>query len=152
MCKFRYPTDSVICEQELLNDSCEQSNSFTCRYTTTTAMTEKFSFFVQTKCGVKQTEFTVDISDISVSCDDVTGSVGKEVTLTCNVSLQSGDCSIKMCMFRYPNDSAICEQELLKDSSFACRYTPTTAMTENFSFFVQTNCGSNATEFTVDVT
>ncbi|QAU55016.1 membrane protein ORF131 [Cyprinid herpesvirus 3] len=96
------------------------------------------------------------ISDISVSCDDVTGSVGKEVTLTCNISLQCPDCSIKKCKFRSPTDSVICEQELLNDSceqsnSFTCRYTTTTAMTEKFSFFVQTKCGMKQTEFTVDI-
>ncbi|KTF72876.1 hypothetical protein cypCar_00046085, partial [Cyprinus carpio] len=89
--------------------------------------------------------------DISVSCKNVTGSVGKEVTLTCNVSLQSRDCSTEMGMFRYPNDSVICKQKLPKDSSFTCRYTPTTAMTEKFSFFVQTKCGMKQTEFTVDI-
>nr|AJK93611.1 ORF131 [Cyprinid herpesvirus 3] len=94
--------------------------------------------------------------DISVSCDDVTGSVGKEVTLTCNISLQCPDCSIKKCKFRSPTDSVICEQELLNDSceqsnSFTCRYTTTTAMTEKFSFFVQTKCGMKQTEFTVDI-
>ncbi|XP_042591940.1 uncharacterized protein LOC122139290 [Cyprinus carpio] len=89
--------------------------------------------------------------DIIVSCENVTGSVGKEVTLTCNVSLQSRDCSTEMGMFRYPNDSVICKQKLPKDSSFTCRYTTTTAMTEKFSFFVQTKCGVKQTEFTVDI-
>ncbi|XP_016109058.1 uncharacterized protein [Sinocyclocheilus grahami] len=97
--------------------------------------------------------------DLSVSCDDVIGSVGKEVHLTCSVSLQCPNCSIQMCKFRYPEsfkDSTICKEEPPVNScdqrnSFTCRYTPNTTMTEKFSFFVQTNCGRKTTKFTVDI-
>ncbi|KAF4106301.1 hypothetical protein G5714_012291 [Onychostoma macrolepis] len=190
-------------------------------------MTERFRYSVQTKCGFKRTEFTVDLAetlkhetdteasgkkgigteafiitavsgfviiiiviaiicvrrittmnavnavqlfvlvwtftavcqadeDISVSCNDVTGSVGKEVTLTCSVSLLIDNCCIKNNMFKY-NDLIICKQEVPEDScehreSFTCRYTPTTAMTDKYSFFVQASCGWNITRFTVDTT
>ncbi|XP_058625542.1 uncharacterized protein LOC131536549 isoform X2 [Onychostoma macrolepis] len=160
---------SVICMNWFLRDSCEHRNSFTCRYTPTTAMTEQFRFFVVTTCGVKGTEFTVDLSDptkpeidiehpeISVSCDDVTGSVGKEVTLSCSVSLPNADCCIDF--FKYYEmyeGSVICMNWFLRDSCehrnrFTCRYTPTTAMTEQFRFFVVTTCGVKGTEFTVDL-
>ncbi len=98
-------------------------------------------------------------SDISVICD-VTGSVGKEVNLTCSVSLQNTDCCIRKYMFQYPeiyNDSVICKKELPRDScaqrnSFTCSYTPTTAITQQFRFFLQTACGAKRTEFIVDVT
>ncbi|XP_058601211.1 uncharacterized protein LOC131520761 [Onychostoma macrolepis] len=97
--------------------------------------------------------------DFIVSCDDVTGSVGNEVTFTCRVSLQPPECCIKMYMFQYAmlyNDLAICKEEppvnpCDHSNSFTCRYTPATAMTEKFRFFVQTNCGRNTTEFTVNI-
>ncbi|KTF73084.1 hypothetical protein cypCar_00043618 [Cyprinus carpio] len=101
-----------------------------------------------------------DYDDNIVSCDDVTGSVGKEVTLTCSAFLQITECCIIMYKFQYPeifNDSAICRQYFPYDpceqrNSFTCSYTPTTAMTEQFRFFVLTMCGVKVTEFTVDIT
>ncbi|XP_026111565.1 uncharacterized protein LOC113088587 [Carassius auratus] len=91
---------------------------------------------------------------ISVSCYNVTGSVGKEVTLTCSVSLNITGCCIIKYRFLYPeifNDSSICRQYVSVNSceqrnSFTCRYTPTTAMKEQFRFFVQTTCGSAKAE------
>ncbi|XP_016119882.1 uncharacterized protein [Sinocyclocheilus grahami] len=96
--------------------------------------------------------------EVIVSCENVTGSVGKEVTLTCSVSLLFTECCIVMYMFQYPesiNDSVICRQDFPNDScelrnSFTCRYTPTTAMTEQFRFFVQTTCVVGKSKFTVD--
>ncbi|XP_016408863.1 uncharacterized protein LOC107740851 [Sinocyclocheilus rhinocerous] len=96
--------------------------------------------------------------DVIVSCQNVTGSVGKEVTLTCSVSLQCTEYCIKNYKFQYPesfNDSVICHQDFPNDpceqrNSFTCSYTPTTAMTEQFTFFVQTNCGMKRAGFTVD--
>ncbi|XP_059387408.1 uncharacterized protein LOC132121709 [Carassius carassius] len=92
--------------------------------------------------------------DVSVSCQNVTGSVGKEVTLTCSVSLNITGCCITKYKFQYPeiyNDSAICRQDVSVNSceqrnSFTCRYTPTTAMKEQFRFFVQTKCGTRKAE------
>ncbi|XP_026104328.1 uncharacterized protein LOC113075883 isoform X3 [Carassius auratus] len=94
--------------------------------------------------------------DISVSCENVTGSVGEEVNLHCSVSLMC-PCSIKKYKFQYLKDPAICTTESPKDSCkqsniLTCRYTPTTAITGKFSFFVQTTCGMNTTEFTVEIT
>ncbi|XP_026078017.1 uncharacterized protein LOC113055858 [Carassius auratus] len=97
--------------------------------------------------------------DVSVSCDYVTGSVGKEVTLSCSVSLKITGCCITKYKFLYPEidkDSSIC-QDVSKNSceqrnSFTCRYTPTTAMTETFRFFVQTTCGAGQSKFSVNIT
>ncbi|XP_026111563.1 uncharacterized protein LOC113088586 [Carassius auratus] len=88
--------------------------------------------------------------DVIVSCYDVTGSVGKEVNLTCSVSLNITECCITMYKFHYSetdNDSAICRQDVSVNSceqrnSFTCPYTPPKAMTEQLRFFVQTNCGT----------
>ncbi|KTG04205.1 hypothetical protein cypCar_00046542, partial [Cyprinus carpio] len=98
-----------------------------------------------------------DYDDIIVSCDDVTGSVGREVNLTCSVSLQNIECCIVRYLFKYPEifiDSTICQDVPVNSceqrNSFTCRYTPTTAMKEQFSFFVQTKCVVKRTEFTVD--
>ncbi len=98
-------------------------------------------------------------SGFSVICDNVTGSVGKEVNLTCSVSLLNTDCCIEMYKFLYPeiyNDSVICRKELPNDScaqrnSFTCSYTPTTATTQQFSFFLQTTCGAETTRFTLNI-
>ncbi|KAK9965928.1 hypothetical protein ABG768_004990 [Culter alburnus] len=57
-----------ICRQDL-QGSCEQRNSFTCRYNATKAMTGQFGFFVQTRSERKSTEFTVDIREYSKLAD-----------------------------------------------------------------------------------
>ncbi|XP_042624059.1 uncharacterized protein LOC109047412 isoform X2 [Cyprinus carpio] len=97
--------------------------------------------------------------DIIVSCENVTGFVGKEVTLNCSVSLKCDKHKrcITMYKFQYPdinNDSAICREDFPvhpceQRNSFTCSYTPTTAMTEQFRFFVQTACGKDLSKFTV---
>ncbi|XP_073684998.1 uncharacterized protein [Garra rufa] len=96
----------------------------------------------------------------SVTCQNVTGFAGNEATFTCRVLLQNAECCIKLYKFQYPKhytDLEVCKGEPLVNpcdhsNSFTCRYTPTTAMTEQFRFFVQTNCGMKRTEFTVVVT
>ncbi|XP_073684887.1 uncharacterized protein [Garra rufa] len=97
--------------------------------------------------------------DFSVSCDDVTGSVGKEVTFTCSISLQSTECCVKSYTFRPSEgyDFAICKEEFPVNTcdlrkSFTCNYTPTTAMTAKFRFFVQAQCGAKTAKFTVQLT
>ncbi len=96
-------------------------------------------------------------SVINVTCDDVSGSVGKEVRLTCKVSLQNTDCYFIIYTFRNPNNSMICKEEFPKElreqrnNTVTCSYTPTTAMTERFRFFVQTTCEQKTTEFTVNI-
>ncbi|XP_026104975.1 uncharacterized protein LOC113076502 isoform X2 [Carassius auratus] len=90
-----------------------------------------------------------DDENVSVSCQNVTGSVGKEVNLSCSVSLKITECCIRKYKFQYPeifNDSSICRQDVSVNSceqrdSFTCRYSPTTEMTEQFRFFVLTMCG-----------
>ncbi|XP_048026577.1 uncharacterized protein LOC125255407 isoform X2 [Megalobrama amblycephala] len=105
--------------------------------------------------------FSATIHDVcNISCKEVTGDVGKEVTLTCSVSQKRPECCIIMYKFQYPekyNNSAICKQEFPLDSceqrnSFTCRYTPTTEMTGQFRFFVQTKFGARKTQFTVNIT
>ncbi|XDV44072.1 hypothetical protein PO909_012421 [Leuciscus waleckii] len=98
--------------------------------------------------------------DISVSCENVTGTVGEEVTLTCSVSLEKSGCCIRVYKFQYPekyNDSEIFRKEFPQDSceqrnSFTCSFSSTTVMTGEFRFFVQATCGSKITEFTVNIT
>ncbi|XDV44064.1 hypothetical protein PO909_012417, partial [Leuciscus waleckii] len=54
-----------------------------------------------------------DYDDISVRCEDVTGTVSEEVTLTCSVSLNKSECCIVFYRFQYPekyNDSEICRE------------------------------------------
>lgn len=62
MYKFKYPNDTAICKQEPPVDSCDESKSFTCSYTPTTPMTEKFRFFAQANCDMDTKEFTVNIA------------------------------------------------------------------------------------------
>uniref|UniRef100_A0A9J7YN94 Uncharacterized protein n=1 Tax=Cyprinus carpio carpio TaxID=630221 RepID=A0A9J7YN94_CYPCA len=98
-----------------------------------------------------------DLDGCSISCDDVTATVGKEVNLTCTVSQQCIECCITMFKYSEINtDSEICAQALPEGScehrnSFTCRYTPTTAKTAKIKFFVRIKCWKK-TEFTVDVT
>ncbi|XP_026078014.1 uncharacterized protein LOC113055856 isoform X3 [Carassius auratus] len=90
-----------------------------------------------------------DDEHVSVSCQNVTGPVGKEVNLSCDVSLQRKDCCITKYKFHNPeiyNDASICLQYVSVNSckqrnSFTCPYTPPIVMTEQFKFFVQTTCG-----------
>ncbi|XDV44067.1 hypothetical protein PO909_012418 [Leuciscus waleckii] len=97
---------------------------------------------------------------ISVSCENVTGTVGEVVTFTCSVSLNKSECCILLYKFQYPekyNDSEICREEFPQDSceqrnSFTCSFNSTTVMTGEFRFFVQATCGSKITEFTVNIT
>ncbi|XP_039521348.1 uncharacterized protein LOC120474787 [Pimephales promelas] len=102
--------------------------------------------------------------EMSVNCEDVTGTVSEEVTLTCGISLKKTlKCSehcIKLYKFQYTekyNDSEICREEFSPGSceqrnSFTCRFTPTTVMTGQFRFFITTECGWKVTEFTVNIT
>ncbi len=95
-------------------------------------------------------------SDINLSCDNVSGFVEKEVNLTCKVLLPNTDCCITKYKFQHPNDSTICKEVFPEGSCeqrniITCRYTPTTATTERFRFFVQTTCGQKTTEFTVNI-
>lgn len=87
----------------------------------------------------------------SVSCDDVTGTVAKEVTFTCSVPQHCAECSIKTYKLQNPEsykDSITCNQEL---PNFTCRFTPTTEIKEKFKFFVQTQCGIYNPEFSVNI-
>ncbi|XP_048036386.1 uncharacterized protein LOC125261872 isoform X2 [Megalobrama amblycephala] len=98
--------------------------------------------------------------DDGCSCEDVTGTEKKEVTLICNVSLKRSECCIILYKFYYTEkykDSTICREDLPLDSceqrnNFTCRHTPTTAMIGQFRFFVQTMCGVIKTKFTVNIT
>ncbi|CAM4712108.1 unnamed protein product [Leuciscus chuanchicus] len=103
--------------------------------------------------------FTAADDDISVSCEDVTGTVSEEVTLTCSVSLKNSGCCITYYKFQNSekyNDSEICREEFPHSceqrNSFTCSFSPTTVMTGPFRFFMQTKCGNKITEFTVNIT
>ncbi|ROI82020.1 hypothetical protein DPX16_22255 [Anabarilius grahami] len=92
----------------------------------------------------------------SVSCKNVTGTVGEEITLICNVSQKCSESCITLYKFYYPeiyNDS-ICKQNnsCEQRNSFTCRYTPTTVMTGKHGFFLQTQKAVEITEFTVNIT
>ncbi|XP_056325901.1 uncharacterized protein LOC130238812 [Danio aesculapii] len=95
----------------------------------------------------------------AVSCDNVTGTVGKEVIFTCRVSEQMAKCCVKLYKFFYPeiyNDSDIYRQKphdkvCEKWSIFTCRYTPDKAMKETFRFFVQACSCADTAEFTVEI-
>ncbi|KAK7135089.1 hypothetical protein R3I93_018254 [Phoxinus phoxinus] len=98
--------------------------------------------------------------DISVRCEDVTGTVDQEVTLACSVSLKKSECCITLFKFQYPekyNNSEICREEFPLDSceqrnSSTCRLSSNKAMTGQFTFFMQTNCQPTQTQFTVNIT
>ncbi|XP_056325855.1 uncharacterized protein LOC130238774 [Danio aesculapii] len=95
----------------------------------------------------------------SVSCDDVTGTVGNEVIFTCRVSEKCTEYCVKLYKFQYPeknNDSEICRQELSNDicekrNIFTCRYTPDTTIKGTFRFFLQSACGIKTSTFTVEI-
>ncbi|XP_067225853.1 uncharacterized protein [Chanodichthys erythropterus] len=97
-----------------------------------------------------------DVDDIIVSCEDVTETVGKEVNLTCSVSLKCSECCITKYKFEYPEkqDIPICREDLLdsceQKNNFTCSYTPTTEVMRQFRFFVQRKCGALYTESTVN--
>ncbi|KAL0153158.1 hypothetical protein M9458_051529, partial [Cirrhinus mrigala] len=85
---------------------------------------------------------------VIASCDDVTGSVGKDVNLTCSVSLKKTECCVVSYKFQdYKIDNYSCDQR-----NFTWRYTPTTALKEQFRFFVQATCGHDGKNFIVDIT
>jgi len=98
--------------------------------------------------------------DISVNCEDVTGTLSGKVTFTCSVSLKCSKRCITVYKFQYPeryNDSEICKEVFPLDpcersNSFTCRFTPTTVMKEQFRFFIQIECGWEQTAFTVNIT
>ncbi|XP_058650032.1 uncharacterized protein LOC131551255 isoform X2 [Onychostoma macrolepis] len=138
--------------QSCMNSCCEDTD---CRITAMNAVNAVQLFIlVCTFTAVCQ----ADDGTCSVTCDDVIGSVGKEVNLTCSVSQQCIKCCIKM--FKYTEiyiDSDICKQVVPEGSceqrsSLTCRYTPTTALTAKFKFFLQPTCAAKTTEFTVNIT
>lgn len=100
-----------------------------------------------------------DTGVCSVSCDDVTGTVGNEVTLTCRVSEKCTKDCIKMFKFLYPENyknSEICRQKspggsCEKGDIFTCRYTPDAAMNETIRFFMQTRSSPVKGKFTVEI-
>ncbi|XP_050957829.1 uncharacterized protein LOC127158925 isoform X3 [Labeo rohita] len=136
-----------------MNSKRSRHTEFSCRITTMNAVNAVLLFIlVWTFSAVCKAD-----GDVIVSCDEVTGFVGKEVTFNCSISLQGTSCCVLMYMFQYPNDSVICKEKApvnpcKQRNSFTCSYTPTTAMTEQFRIFVQTPCGTEISKFTVDIT
>jgi len=117
-------------------------------------------FFIIVSCCIIYDMHCYFSDEISVNCEDVTGTVSEEVTLTCGVSLKKSGCCFTVYKFLYPeryNDPTICREEVPPGSceqrnSFTCRFTPTAVMKEQFRFFIQTYCGNKIQEFTVDIT
>lgn len=98
------------------------------------------------------------IGDFNVSCDNVTGTVGKEVILTCSIS-QCNEAQFKKYKFLYPEsfrESEICTTELnnsCKDlNNVTCRYTSNTTQTGLFEFFLQAQASHRKATFIVNIT
>ncbi|XP_057215112.1 uncharacterized protein LOC130569457 isoform X2 [Triplophysa rosa] len=92
----------------------------------------------------------------NITCRNVTGRVGKESTLNCEVSYPDKTCC--MMMFEYMNtpDTTIYREEFRKDpclqfTSFPCPYTANEVMTTTFKFILQTRCENKTAEFTVNI-
>lgn len=99
-----------------------------------------------------------DTGVCSVSCDDVNGTVGKEVTLTCRVSEQCNEDCIQMFKFQYPENHktpVICKESpngvCEKRNFLTCSYTPDTAMKGIFSVFLQAKRSQKSAKFTVEI-
>ncbi|XP_065116759.1 uncharacterized protein [Paramisgurnus dabryanus] len=97
--------------------------------------------------------------DIAINCEDVTAPVGDKITLTCRFSHLNEGCCAKWYKFidtAAANDPDICRENFIDDpckkERFSCLYTANKAMTTKFKFFVQTNCGGETTEFSVNIT
>lgn len=89
----------------------------------------------------------------STTCNEVTGHVGKNLTLNCTV-IYSDRC--KAVLYKFINkdkDKTICRVELTsksKQQHFSCSYTPNEDMTATFLFFLQANCGTVFIDFKVN--
>ncbi|XP_065116755.1 uncharacterized protein [Paramisgurnus dabryanus] len=146
----------TICREEFRSDHLSRVS---CPYTANKAMTTKFKFFLQTTCGPLSTYFSVNITEITIMCKDMTAHVGDKITLTCTVSYPNQNCC--RMMYKFINTEAddvptIC-REVFRDpcvemSRFSCPYTADKAMTTQFKFFVQTTCGAKETYFSVNTT
>ncbi|XP_056626986.1 uncharacterized protein LOC130438814 isoform X2 [Triplophysa dalaica] len=98
---------------------------------------------------------TAVCKDDDITCEDVTGHVGKELTLTCRISYQSHTCCIMK--YKFYNEDEIHREEFRKDpcihlTSFSCPYTANEVTTTKIKFFSQTTCGAKTREFTVNIT
>ncbi|XP_065116757.1 uncharacterized protein [Paramisgurnus dabryanus] len=144
-----------ICKEQFSKDLSKQESRVSCPYTAKKPMTTKFKFYLQTTCGAKTTYFSVNTSDFIINCEDVTASVGDEITLNCTVSYLNKKCCVKMYKFintEAADDPTICREELSSDSCkqesrFSCPYK---AMRAKLKFFLQTNCGLYTKLFTVN--
>ncbi len=94
----------------------------------------------------------------SVTCDNVTGSVGEEVHLTCRVSEQCAKCCIVKYKFQYPESyKAICKEEF-KMNSCEKRKQLHLQLHSNYSndrtiqILSANMCGAKSTGFTVNIT
>ncbi|XP_051530880.1 uncharacterized protein LOC127427355 [Myxocyprinus asiaticus] len=95
----------------------------------------------------------------AVTCEDVTGTVGKDLTLTCSVSWKCSKCCTKIYKFtetENENSKEICRQEFLDScdqwTNFTCPYTPKVTMATKFRFCLQTQNGMRTVEFSVNIT
>nr|XP_055032775.1 uncharacterized protein LOC129421344 isoform X2 [Misgurnus anguillicaudatus] len=160
MYKFTDTAAGDICKKPFSKDLLNQERSFSCPYTAKTTMTTKFKFFLQSNCGRKETYFSLNTSDITIKCEDVTAHVGDEINLACAVSYLKEGCCVMMYKFintvAADDDPTICREEISSDSCIAesrysCTYTANKAMTATLKFFLQTSCGPHTTSFTANV-
>ncbi|KAA0724898.1 hypothetical protein E1301_Tti014820 [Triplophysa tibetana] len=98
---------------------------------------------------------TAVCKDDDITCEDVTGHLGEELTLTCRISYQSHTCC--MMMYKFINKDLIYREEFRSDpcihlTSFSCPYTANEVTTTKITFFSQTTCGAKTREFTVNIT
>ncbi|KAA0724799.1 hypothetical protein E1301_Tti023980 [Triplophysa tibetana] len=159
MFKIINTPDTTVYREEYRKDPCLQFTSFPCPYTANEVMTSTFKFILHTRCGNKTAGFTVNITDsFNLTCEDVSGHVGEELTLTCSVSGQRDTCCVKMYKFMNTadDDTTICKG--LKNNTcprrmnLTCPYTANSNMTTPFKFFLQTTCGPKTVELTVNIT
>nr|XP_055032776.1 uncharacterized protein LOC129421344 isoform X3 [Misgurnus anguillicaudatus]XP_055032777.1 uncharacterized protein LOC129421344 isoform X3 [Misgurnus anguillicaudatus] len=95
-----------------------------------------------------------DDDDIIINCEDVAGTVGHEINLTCTVSYPNQNCYMTMYKFTDTAADDICKEQFSKDllkqeRSFSCPYTADKAMKTKFKFHLQSTCGAKTKEFSV---
>ncbi|XP_056626981.1 uncharacterized protein LOC130438813 [Triplophysa dalaica] len=97
----------------------------------------------------------------NITCRNVTGRVGKESTLNCDVSYLNKTCCMMMFKIINTPDTTICKEDFRKDfgndpclqfTSLPCPYIANEVMTSTFKFILHTRCGNKTAGFTVNIT
>ncbi|KAI7796949.1 hypothetical protein IRJ41_009952 [Triplophysa rosa] len=86
------------------------------------------------------------------ACKDVTGHVGKELTLNCTVSYSNRCRMVLYKLINKDKETTICREFASKPDQqhFSCTYTANKVMSATFMFSLQANCGCITTTFTVN--